>query len=54
MGCGVQILATAHAANEQDLYRRTALRTLLEAGVFEYLVLLRQGSVQKIQRVTAC
>lgn len=53
-GCGVQILATAHAANEQDLYRRTALRTLLEAGVFEYLVLLRQGSVQKIQRVAAC
>ena len=53
-GCGVQILATAHAANEQDLYRRTALRTLLEAGVFDYLVLLRQGSVQKIQRVAAC
>ncbi len=53
-GCGIHILATAHAATIEDLYRRVALRTLLEAGVFAYVVLLQHGKVQTIRRMAAC
>lgn len=40
MGCGACVLATAHAQNEDDLCRRPLYRTLLEAGVFERVVVL--------------
>lgn len=53
-GCGIHILATAHAAELEDLYRRAALRTLLEAGVFDYIVLLKNGTVQTVRRVATC
>lgn len=38
--CGVRFLATAHAASREDLARRPVYKTLLEAGIFETLVVL--------------
>lgn len=40
MGCGAGVLATAHAQNEGDLQRRPIYRALLEAGVFERVVIV--------------
>ncbi|MBQ3556271.1 MAG: Flp pilus assembly complex ATPase component TadA [Oscillospiraceae bacterium] len=50
MGCGVRVLATAHAQNEDDLYRRPIYRTLLETGVFEQVVVLSRRGGQRTVR----
>ncbi|MGN0593064.1 MAG: ATPase, T2SS/T4P/T4SS family [Ruminococcus sp.] len=56
-GCGVHIIATAHAGSMEDVAQRTALRTLIDAGVFDYIALLgngiHQGELQKVRRVKA-
>ncbi len=38
--CGVRLLATAHAAGQQDMKRRPVYRPLVECGLFETLVIL--------------
>ena len=40
-GCGVGLLATAHAADSKDLMRRRAYRRLIERGVFTHLLVIR-------------
>ena len=40
-GCGVGILATAHAGDGDELMKRTAYKRLVERGVFERLVIIR-------------
>ena len=37
-GCGVKILATAHASDLADLKRRKLYRDLMELGVFKYML----------------
>ena len=39
-GCGVRIIATAHAADKSELYRRPVYRRLLELGVFKNTVVI--------------
>ena len=41
-GCGVTLLATAHAAGREDLLRRPLYRPLLEEGLFRRLVHIRR------------
>lgn len=41
-GCGVGILASAHAADREDLMKRSAYRRLLEKSVFSRLLVIRQ------------
>lgn len=41
-GCGVGLLATAHAADREDLMRRRSYRRLVENGVFSRLLVIRQ------------
>lgn len=41
-GCGVGLLATAHAADSKDLMRRRGYRRLIERGVFTHLLVIRQ------------
>lgn len=38
--CGVEFLATAHAANADELHRRPVYRRLLQSGIFENLAIL--------------
>ena len=38
VGCGVRVLATAHAASRYELLRRGVYRRLLDAGAFDALV----------------
>lgn len=43
--CGVRLLATAHAGGLEELCRRRACRTMLEAGLFQRAVIIsvREG-----------
>ncbi len=41
-GAGVALVATAHAKDADDLYRRPCLSALMEAGVFFSLALIRK------------
>ena len=54
-GCGVHIIASAHAGNMEDAMQRTILQTLVQAGVFDYIAVLgtgsHQGEIQKVRRV---
>ena len=45
---GVKLIATAHAENVQELYRRKNIAAMLEAGAFEYLagLMVRKGKIQ--------
>lgn len=38
--CGVRLLATAHASDADDLYRRPVYRQLLERGIFRNLIVM--------------
>lgn len=40
-GCGVELLATAHGRDREDLQRRALYRELLAAELFRYLVMIR-------------
>lgn len=40
-GCGVNIIATAHAGDEQDMLRRDVYRALLRRGIFELAVVIQ-------------
>ncbi|MBQ8725132.1 MAG: Flp pilus assembly complex ATPase component TadA [Oscillospiraceae bacterium] len=39
-GCGVNIVAAAHAGSMEDIMEREALKPLIKAGVFEHIALL--------------
>ncbi len=49
--CGVAVIATAHAAGIMELGRRPGLRSALETGVFQYVVLLGDppGTIKDIR-----
>ncbi len=40
--CGVDLLATAHAKNREDLFKRPIYKKLVEQGLFDTLLVLRQ------------
>lgn len=48
--CGVNLLATAHAANKQDLYRRPVYKPLVENRLFDTLVILQPDRSWRIER----
>ncbi len=52
-GCGVLLLATAHAGSLQDFRRNKVYRPLLEAGVFETAVVLREDRSFREERIGA-
>ena len=56
LGCGVPVIASAHAASWDDLERRPVLKQLLDKGVFQYAAVLsgrEQGKVQTLRRVAS-
>ena len=50
-GCGVSLLATAHATDRSDLQRRTVYKVLLSSGIFSYVIVLRQDKSWKLERI---
>lgn len=52
-GCGVALLATAHAAGVEDLRRRPVYRALLARRVFQKAVVLERRGSQRLARVEA-
>lgn len=43
-GCGVRVLASAHASSLEDLKRRRDIYALVEAGCFQRVVVLRRSA----------
>ena len=50
---GVRFLATAHAAEVQDLTQRPVYRSLTEAGIFRSVAVLRPDRTYRIERLRA-
>ena len=50
-GCGVDLLATAHAASLRDLERRGVYRKLLEGKLFDAVLILRQDKSWRMERI---
>lgn len=50
-GCGVRLLATAHAASTQDLYTRKIYRPFMEAGVFQTVLVLNRDRSFRMERM---
>lgn len=51
--CGVSLLATAHAGTRQDLFSRPVYRPVVEAGLFQYLVILHSDKTWTVERMTS-
>ena len=49
--CGVHLLATAHAASLEDLETRLVYRPLVQARLFERIVILKQDKSWKVERM---
>lgn len=50
-GCGVRLMATAHAASVGDLQRRPVYSSLLDLGIFRKVILLRPDKSFKEERI---
>lgn len=50
-GCGVQLLATAHAGSREDLYRRPVYRPLIQNNIFRTLVILNEHKQAHYERM---
>lgn len=50
-GCGVDLMATAHASSVNDLRRRDVYRTLLQTDIFTTAVVLRSDKSWRLERI---
>ena len=51
MGCGIKLMATAHASSIEDLNRRPVYRKLKEAGIFRRVILLDSRKQWRMERM---
>lgn len=51
-GCGVWLLATAHAFDREDMLRRELYREILNCGIFERVVVIRRRGALREYEVT--
>lgn len=51
--CGVQLIATAHAASLEDYRRRGIYRPLIQQSIFSHIVLLRPDKTYSLERISA-
>lgn len=49
--CGVELLATAHAANCEDLHRRGIYQPIVASGLFSEALVLQKDKSWKLERV---
>lgn len=52
--CGVELLATAHASDPEDLIRRRIYRPLVEAGLFQQLLVMDRNKCWRKGRANTC
>ena len=52
--CGVELLATAHAANYEDLKRRPVYQPLAKSGLFEQAIILGRDKSWRMERMELC
>ena len=50
-GCGVRLLATAHAGDLRDLNDRPLYRPLKECRIFDTIVILQQDKSYRMERI---
>lgn len=50
--CGVRVVATAHAADRQDLLKRQIYRPLVDLGLFEQLVVMGRDKSWRLERMS--
>ena len=51
--CGIEILATAHAYDKRDLYRRLVYRPIIERNIFQQLIILHHDKTWHHERMEA-
>lgn len=49
--CGVRLLATAHAANADDLYKRPVYKPIVENKLFDSLIVMRADKTWYLERM---
>ena len=54
VGCGVKLLATAHAASRQDLSRRPVYKKLLQMALFPQVLILNRERQWHMERMNEC
>lgn len=50
-GCGVDLMATAHASSIKDLHRRAVYGSLLQTEIFDTVVILRSDKSWRLERI---
>lgn len=49
--CGVELLATAHAASREELHRRPVYEKIISYQLFDWLVILQQDKSWRLERM---
>ena len=52
--CGVKLIATAHAGNMEDLYRRPVYKPVVESGLFDAAIVLHSDKSWNLERIHIC
>lgn len=52
--CGVTLIATAHAANKDELFNRPVYRPIIDSGLFQTLLIMQPDKSWKAERVALC
>lgn len=53
-GCGVELLATAHAFDHRDLRKRLIYRPIAESGLFTHVIVLCRDKSWHLERMELC
>lgn len=49
--CGVDLLATAHAASKKDLIKRTVYQPIIQSQIFDYVLILQDDKTWSMERM---
>ena len=49
-GCGVNLLATAHAWSREDLFKRPVYRAMMDAGMFRHFAVLEKPGIYRLEK----
>ena len=52
--CGTHLLATAHAQDVEDLYKRRIYQPLVRSGLFRTAIVLQQDKTYQMERIELC